>query len=372
MTDQYAPIKDHYVMYGAEFSLYSGKLRTYLRKKGIPFEERLSNLKAYKKFIVSRTGVRYIPVLQTPTDEVFQDTSAIIDHLELKFPDYPVLPNSPKQRLAALLLETFGDEWLLIPAMHYRWNFPDMNQPFIYCEFGRTLLPAWPRFIQGFLGKKIGSKFHGFLPMLGITDKSVNAIEASYTQLLSDLDSHFQKYEFLLGSAVSIGDFGLAGPLYAHLYRDPYPGKLMRHTAPHVCQWVERMICEQANTGGFLAADEVPSTLNPILQRMATEQLPVLLNTAEKLYLWKQGNPDSDIPRFIGTHEFTLGGITEQRAVIPYSIWMWQRPLNYYQSLTSDEKQLLDPWLAKLGFKQALNTPIKAAVTRSNNILTFM
>jgi len=97
-------------MYGAEFSYYSGKLRAYLRKKGIPFTEIPPSVWTYKRFIIPRTGVQFIPVLHTPDDEVLQDTTAIIDALEPRFSDYGVCPQTPRQRLAALLLELYGDE----------------------------------------------------------------------------------------------------------------------------------------------------------------------------------------------------------------------------------------------------------------------
>lgn len=371
MKNKYPAIKDRYVMYGAEFSLYSGKVRSYLRKKGIPHVERLSDIKAYKQFIVPRSGVRFIPVVQTPDDKVLQDTTVIIDYLEQQFPDYPVYPQTPKQCLATMLLEVFGDEWLLIPAMHYRWNYPEDNLEFVYGEFGKTLIPSWPGFVQKFLGKKIGNKFRGFLPMLGITEKSIPAIETSYMQLLADLDRHFKIHDFLLGEIPSMGDFGLIAPLYAHLYRDPYPGELMRNMAPNVARWVERMISTDILTGNFVAKDQIPETLAPVLKRMAKEQIPVLLDTATELEKWRQQHPGEDIPRSIGTHQFTVGGISEERALIPYSIWMWQRPVNYYQGLNAEEKQIVDPWLEELGFKQALNAEIKIRLTRVNNQLVF-
>ena len=87
-------------MYGAEFSLYSGKLRSYLRNKGIEFTEIQPWLMTYKRFIVPRTGVRYIPVLQTPEDDVWQDTTVIIDHMEERFPQPSVYPVTAKRKLA--------------------------------------------------------------------------------------------------------------------------------------------------------------------------------------------------------------------------------------------------------------------------------
>ena len=133
---------DKHILYGAEFSLYSGKARCYLRYKKIPFDEVLSSLSVYKETIIPNTGVRFIPVVKTPAGCYLQDTSHIIDSLEKSFPMHSVMPDTPNQRLAALLLELYGDEWLLMPAMHYRWNFD--NFPFIFDEFlANVLVPGF-------------------------------------------------------------------------------------------------------------------------------------------------------------------------------------------------------------------------------------
>lgn len=136
-------------MYGAEFSLYSGKLRSYLRNKGIEFTEIQPWLMTYKKFIVPRTGVRYIPVLQTPEDEVWQDTTVIIDHMEQPFPQPSVYPATPRRKLAALILELFCDEWLL----------GDLNEHFLHNDFLLGQSPTIADF--GF----IGPYFHPLLPV---------------------------------------------------------------------------------------------------------------------------------------------------------------------------------------------------------------
>ena len=185
------------------------------------------------------------------------------------------------RHLAALLIETYADEWLVIPAMHYRWNFPFQNDKFIYSEFGRVVLPWAPAFLRAIVGKKIGGQFKAKVPLLGISEKTIPAIEASYVRLLADLQTHFEQHDYLLGSKPCIADFGLIAPLYAHLYRDPAPGKLMKKHAPAVVQWVQRMINEEPalSNGELLPDDEVPDTLLPVLQRMANEQLPVLKDT---------------------------------------------------------------------------------------------
>ncbi len=366
-------MSDPYRLYGAEFSLYSGKARSYLRKKGIPFEEITSTVNVYKKFIIPRTGVRYIPVVQTPEDEVYQDTTVIIDELERRFPEHSVYPDTPKQKLVSLLLEVYADEWLVIPAMHYRWNYPATNAKFIYQEFGSMALPNMPAFIQRFVGKKVGNKFKGFVPKLGIYEHNIPALEQSYVELLGDLQTHFEQHDFLLGSRPSIGDFGLIAPLYAHLYRDPAPGKLMRSKAPAVCQWVGRMNNEHAylQKGEWLADDEIPETLIPVLQRMAREHLPVLQDTDRLLDLWRKDNPDAtEIDRFIGMHKFTVEGVEAERVVLPYCLWMFQRPVDFYHSLS--DTAAVDELLEKSGFGTELSNGLSNRLARPHNILQFI
>lgn len=360
-------------LYGSKFSLYTGKARSYLIKKGIAFNEITSTLGIYKKIIIPKTGVRYIPVVQTQDDQFIQDTTDIIDHLETKYSDHPVYPESPKQCLVSMLLEVYGDEWLVIPAMHYRWNFPSQNNKFIYAEFGSLVLPNAPKWAQRFVGKRLGNKFKGFLPSLGVSAKTVPAIEASFEQLLKDLNTHFAEYDYLLGGRPTIGDFGFIGPLYAHLYRDPAPGALMRKIAPNVCAWVERMntFSSLDDEGSVLLEnDEIPATLIPILLRMAQEQLPVLADTNKRLHQWRQSYPDTaKVARFIGMHKFYLNGIVGQRALLPYALWMLQRPLDFYHS--SENKEPMKELLESVGLEKFTDIKLQHRLVRRNNKLYF-
>jgi len=359
---------DLFTMYGAEVSLYSGKLRSYLRKKGIPFTEVSPSVLTYKRFIEPRTGVRFIPVLHTPQDQVLQDTTAIIDQLEPRFPARGVYPQTPRQRLAALLLELYGDEWLLIAALHYRWSFPEHNLPFLYDEFGRLLFPWFPRVVQRALGRRVARPFKGFVAKLGVTPETRAAVEQSYADGMAELDRHLAEHSFLFGSRPSIGDFGLIGPLYAHLYRDPYPGRKMRESLPRVAAWVERMMAARPAEGEFLGNDEIPDTLWPLLERMAREQVPVLLDTEKRLLEWHRANPDrAHVPRVIGEHQFMLEGTTGTRAVLPHVLWRWQRPRDLLQTLTGAERGAALALADRLGLKTALSCKPRIRLARRDN-----
>jgi len=118
-----------YQLLGAPLSLYSGKARGYLRWKNVPYREVLSTREVYETQILPRLGYGMVPVLITPDGETVQDTTDIIDYLEAHQPGPSVYPQGPVQKLAALIFELFGDEWLLIAAMHYRWAY---NEDFAY------------------------------------------------------------------------------------------------------------------------------------------------------------------------------------------------------------------------------------------------
>ena len=341
--------------------MYSGKVRCYLRKKAIPYREKYPSIITYKRFILPRTGVRFIPVLHTPEDQVLQDTTVIIDALEARFPELPVYPDTPRQRFVSLLLELFGDEWLLLPAMHYRWNFPADNDDFLFREFGGLMFPWLPGFVRKKLGRKIARRFQGYIPMLGITEQTGPALEAWFEALLADLGRHFEHHLFLLGGRPTLADFAFAGPLYGHLSRDPYPARLLRAKSPHVMDWIGRMTSTAQFTGPLLPADAIPDSLLPILSRCVLDQLPYITDTSRSLDKWASGKPAGTlVPRSIGRQPVNINGRTAERLVLPYSVWMFQRPYDYYRKLTDPERQPVAELLAGLGglepFEEILNT----------------
>lgn len=354
-----------YILYGAQVSLYTGKVRAYLRFKGIPYEERVASLKVMKSVIQPATnGLRIMPVVVTPEGDLIQDTTLIIDALEKRFPATSVYPTTPKQKLTALLFELFGDEWLLMPAMHYRWAYKTQNLAFLLKEFGHTINPDLPAFIRWLPGTlpaalfgKIGQK------VLGLNPAVSKEVETRYEQFLRAFDAHLAEIPFLLGTQPSMGDFGLMGPLYAHLYRDPYPGKMMRRVAPRVSAWVERMNAPKVAQGKFLPNDEVPQTLEPILQQLFRDQFPIIKDIVARTDQWCQAHPDKPrIPRFIGEHDFRLGAATGRRKVIPYSQWMLQRPLDFYRGLKDPDLASVDALLQRVDGHACMQLPITQRV----------
>ncbi|MET4260002.1 glutathione S-transferase [Bradyrhizobium sp. S3.12.5] len=353
-----------YKLYGTPTSYYTAKVRAYLRYKAIPYEEILTTEEVYRNVIVARTGVWMIPTLVTPEDHVVQDSTEIIDVLEHRYPQAPVIPADPWQRLCALLIELYGDEWLIMTAIHYRWTKPE-NREFAISEFGRQARPDGSSEEQREAGLAKARVFGGWVGRFGIDENTGPAIEEAYEEFLRAFDDHLRACEFLFGSRPSIADFSLFGGLYAVLNRDPLSGRLMRAIAPRVAQWVEHMLKPTPHAGEFLAKDFVPPTLDPILRAIFADQFPVLRDTVARVKLWAHNNPGLPFPKTIGNHEFVLRGRTGTRCVYPYPQWMLQRVLDFYRSLDLGQRRVIDARLSELGGYEDMQMEVEEPLSRS-------
>ena len=74
----------------------------------------------------------------------------------------------------------------------------------------------------------------------------------------------------------------------------------------------------------------------------------------------------------IGTLFFEVEDVRSQRAVLPYNLWMWQRPCDHFARMdaqTQDRAGALLEWIP--GAVEALQAPIPRRVERRNNRLVL-
>ncbi|MCL6415705.1 glutathione S-transferase family protein [Aestuariirhabdus sp. Z084] len=345
-----------YRHYGWQVSPYTAKTRAGLRFKRASFEDIAPDYRTMKKRLAPKVGRIIMPVMETPEGEYLQDSTVILDHLEQQFPERPLLPVTPRQRLLCRLIELYADEWLPSIALHYRWYYKEQNYAFITREFGASALPNWPGFVQRFLGRKLADRMQSYLPLCGVTERSVPAVERWCERLLSILEDHLQQHRYLLGASPCVADLALYGPIYAHLYRDPYSSALVKQH-PALVDWIHRLGegAPEAKAGQWLEKDAVPSTLDPLLQMIFGEMFPSLNQLVERVSVWLEEHPDADtLPRALGKIDMHIQGVTETRACITYTYWMLQRVLDDYQSLSCAEQQSVDQWLEPCGVLDAL------------------
>ena len=127
------------VLYGGKLSLYSARVRSFLRHQRIPFTERGPGSTRALKEIYPTIGRRIVPVVELSDGRLIQDGALIIDHFEASGQGrFSVYPDEPALHVVARLFDLFGNEGLMRPAMHYRWERTE-HEEFIGHIFRETL-----------------------------------------------------------------------------------------------------------------------------------------------------------------------------------------------------------------------------------------
>jgi len=386
-----------YRLFSWEHSYFSGKARAYLRYKqhagglGAGYEDVLATQELIQGLLVPATGTGAVPQLQTPDGRFVQDSSEIVDFCEGLHPEPAVVPNpgtAPKQCLASYLIELLADEWMVVYAFWERWHYSLSDVTPNHLEFnaqqwgamlapdlgGRARREAGHAFFENVFGisraRTAPQAVFAGLVHLGVTPENEPAWEASNERIMGLLAEHFSAHDFVLGGRPSLGDFGLMGPLYAHLFRDAVSGFALQTRFPLVAEWVERtngtnalnsrtygqqlysldedrqLVGRPATSDGadWLPKDELPSSLEALLGVFFEEMWPVLDSTLRVLTEFIASDAHeagSELPGktfFAGpgfehaqtgqgplTHEFEIGGTRGRRMVAPYQVWMLQR-----------------------------------------------
>lgn len=326
-----------------------------------------------------------IPILETPEGFVIQDTTAIFEYLERRFPDPPALPPGPRQRLAAYLVDLFASENLKI-AWHFRWDYPEPNRHFVVREFGRSFKPRGTDELLDHYGNVVARQMDGHRARIGITPEMFPAMEQIYFDLLDVLETHFTDHPYLFGGLPSLGDFGLMGPLFAHLGRDPWPLHLMQQRAPRVFRWVEHMNTPEIQSPEFwdapmayLPDDEVPDTVVRMLKTFCEDYTPIYAATAALYGEWSRSHPDfpagqplsdadqdqpslGDITVPLRGHQMTMGAPG-------HSLWLLQRTLDWFETLSSEDRVTCQGLVRDCGAETLMATHLARPLTRVGNRL---
>ncbi len=344
-----------YVFHAFEVSYFSAKVRPALRYKRLWVDE----VRADYGLIRERTGLTFIPMLITPDDEAWQDSTDIYDRLEARHPEPPLFPATPVQRIAAHLVELYVDEFALIPAMHYRWG----------SELGEA--SARSRFIAMVGSEEFGTAAAARMAQarlrLGATDENASAIEAHTRDLLDALSTHFGAHAYLLGERMSFADCALMGPVDGHFFTDLVSRRLLLETARPVVGWIER--CNHPNApaqGQWLADDGLAPTFREVLGAMGRDAAPTIVTGLEVFDRWADtaNHGDEALPRAVGSIESTLRGQPLVRFAGSYAPWLVQRVQDEYRALEPSMRARVDQAMAGTGWEALLAHEPRHRVTR--------
>ena len=392
------------VLYAMRSSLYSAKARSYLVKQRIDYIERPPGDPRYGEQVVPEIGRWILPVLQTDDGRLIQDTADIFDFLDQLVPvERSANPPLGVQRVVSDLFALFGSEGLMRPALHFRWNFDDLNMPFVAEDFGRGLfLPiggnedvkstfnfgpdlatANQAEARAEVSNFAAQRMRKLTVELGVTPETIPEIERSYSEFLALFAAHLETAPYLLGGRPTLGDFSLIGPLYAHLARDAAPAMIMRREAWPVWRWVERMNSPIADTGEYgdvpdelFADDSVPATLRALLEYVGAEFADDLIAHVQFIDQWLADNDEVEAGdvvggkatrRSLGKTEWTWRGIPMETHVIPYRLLHLQRLQADFEALDSADQAKVREIFAEAGIESFLELRARRRVERDNN-----
>lgn len=374
------------ILYAWPLSYFSGKVRALMKYQsntaGIDYEEVMATPAIIRSVLLPATKSHTVPQIKTVDGDIVHDSTQIIDVVSSLPGATPVLPSTMRQKLACQLLELLADEWLLVPAFHWRWAYSgdgserqrmpmvdnSMSQnagllrrhrDFNIAQWGKILSSDVQsssktneigRFLIDRLFLNGDTVIKRCMIDLGVTEKTVAAWEASARRALGILNCHLGKYAFVLGGRPSSADFALLGPIFAHLFRDPFPNSMMCADFPNVVEWAKRLHDGDrcAEIGRWMRRDMVPPTILPLLKIFFDEMWPVLKSSCRVLRRYIVEESPSELPAgSFGptsidqepggplTHTFALPfdlngstsgpAVKETRMVLPYQVWLLQR-----------------------------------------------
>ena len=375
------PDRSPYILYGSFASYATAKSRSYLRKKGIPFVERLPASERFRTYVRPTSENHRIPQLEAPDGTVVQDTKAIFDYLEERFPEPAAYPPGARQQLVARLFEVLLDAELGRVAWHYRWNFMDENYGFVGREFGRSFKPQGTNEELDHYGGVIAQRMEGKRAGFGDSPALRPVLEQLYFEVLDILEEHFTALPYLFGGLPSVADHVLMGSLFGHLARDPEPSRLMKMRAPRVFRWTEHMNTPEIQSPEFEAAeiaylpgDEMPETVVSLLRLCIADTAPSLVRSAELYNAWAEEHADLP-PRSIispdGFDEASVGqftseirGVSVPMGASTYQLWVLQHVLDWFAAQSDVDREAGRAFLKVCGGDALLDISLRRPLTR--------
>lgn len=259
---------DGYRIIGAEMSPYSVKVRSYFRYKAISHQWILRNAASQAEY-EKHAKMPIIPLVVTPEGTGIQDSTPVIDAMERLYPEPSIHPDDPVASFISALIEEFGDEWGNKWMFHYRWA-RDVDQISSAGRIARMRDPDASEEKHAGLAGQIRARMVDRVWFVGSNALTAPQIEAGFLEMLGLLDAHLSTQPYLFGGRPAFADFGLWGQIY-EMWTDPTPGAIIGGRAPHVLDWVHRMLWPKAE-GKFEAWSTLEPTLMPILTRQVGGQ----------------------------------------------------------------------------------------------------
>ena len=108
--------------------------------------------------------------------------------------------------------------------------------------------------------------------------------------------------------------------------------------------------------GEWLEGDALAPTARTLLELTGRDAARFLVDGVRAIEQWADDRPADleEIPRAIGGYQTTLRGVELTRVASVYSLWIFQRPLDAYRALSTDERKTVDAAIEGTGWEEVL------------------
>jgi glutathione S-transferase len=261
-----------FVVHGLTASYFTRKVTGYLDYKGMPWRLQPSvgvNLEARA---AGWNGG--IPVVTTPDGEMMWDSTAVILHLDNRYPQPAAMPPDPTLGFLAHVLDDFSDEWLYRHAVGTRWLYEE-NTTSGSWDIAREGSLELPGPIEA-TRTVVREAMTACLPRLGVTRENIDAwVNESLLPWQRALAVHVQAHGFVLGARPSLADFAFFGGNAAHFINDPVCRRLTEEAGQAVVSHTHTLMTPRNRTfGDWLDVNDLPDTLIALLAEAGRHYLP--------------------------------------------------------------------------------------------------
>lgn len=235
---------------------------------------------------LAQPKVKLLPTFYFPTPdgcvEAVTDSTPIAQRLERDFAGRHASPADPELAYYAALIEDYADEWLSRPMFHYRWHHQADRQhaaQFLAHLFNPRLDGEAAQDTAQAFSKRQFDRLH----VVGSSDLTAAAIEASYRRFIDLFDSLLESSDFVLGSRPCIADFAIYGQMTQLGLVDPTPRAIMLERSVRLESWlwrIEDLSGLEPDDADWASPTGARTSLAPLLQEVGRTYCPVMVANA--------------------------------------------------------------------------------------------
>ena len=234
------------------YSNCSMRIRLFLEEKEIPWNDHFVDLRAQKNlteeyFAIHPQGL--VPAL-VHDGVIIYESADILLYLEEKFPKPSLIPDDleDKSELDRILEFTRSGHFPIIKT----WAYGRNNKP--------TKTPESMAKLEELQKDKMIVEFHKeTLSPGGISVEKILAAEKILKEMFTDLDNRLAKYEWILGSKMTMADIAWI-PQYALFQRNHFPFEPYPNFIAYVARWQKRPAYITAIGNHMPGSMDLPST----------------------------------------------------------------------------------------------------------------